>query len=42
MKIDIEIDGASLFTQVALVIDRQDVRTGIAQLRDTSETFETV
>ncbi|OGE63175.1 hypothetical protein A2964_01080 [Candidatus Daviesbacteria bacterium RIFCSPLOWO2_01_FULL_40_27] len=45
MKIDIEIEDASLFTQVALVIDRQDVRTGISQLRDRwtdGKTYPTV
>lgn len=33
MKIDIEIQDASLFTQVALVVDRPKVRDGITQLR---------
>lgn len=34
MKIDIEIQDASLFTQVALVVDRSKVREGITRLRE--------
>lgn len=34
MKIDIEIDDASLFTQVALVVDRPKIRNEIVHLRN--------
>ena len=34
MKIEIEIDDASLFTQVALIIDRPNVRAGITRVRE--------
>lgn len=34
MKIDIQIDNASLFTQVALIIDRPKIRETIAWIRD--------